>query len=69
MTTVQVGTVLMQPLVQLTKFRPGAGVAVRVTEVPCANLAEQVLPQLMARSAPEGVAVTVPEPLRPMDSV
>src|SRR6476660_4078847 len=68
-TTVQVGVELTQPLVQLTKLRPGAGVAVRITAVPCMNFAEQALPQLMARSVPEGVAVTVPEPLRPIDSV
>ena len=68
-TSVQVGVELTQPLVQLTKFRPGAGVAVSVIVVPWANFAEQLLPQLIARSMPEGVPVTVPEPLRPIDSV
>ena len=68
-TTLQVGVELTQPLVQLTKVRPGAGVAVRVTAVPSMNLAEQLLPQSMARSVPAGVPVTVPEPLRPIDRV
>ena len=68
-TTLQVGVELTQPLVQLTNVRPGAGVAVRVTVVPCMNLAEQLLPQLMLRSVPSGVAVTVPDPLRPIDRV
>src|SRR5215468_12118711 len=68
-TTVQVGVDLTQPLVQLTKVAPGAGVAVSVTVVPGMNLAEQLAPQLMALSTPSGVAVTVPLPLRPTESV
>ena len=69
MTTVQVGVELTQPLVQLTKVAPGAGAAVSVTVVPGMNLAEQLGPQLRALSTPFGVAVTVPLPLRPMESV
>ena len=68
-TSVQVGVELTQPFVQLTKFRPGAGIAVSVMVVPCRNFAEQVLPQLIALSTPAGVAVTVPLPLRPMERV
>jgi hypothetical protein len=40
------------------KLEPGAGVAVRATEVPCEKAYEQVEPQLM----PDGALVTVPLP-------
>ena len=68
--TVHVGAVPAQAPVQLTKFRPAAGVAVRFTTVPSANLAEQLLPQLIwVDCNPAGFPVTVPLPPRPMDSV
>jgi hypothetical protein len=41
------------------KVAPLAGVAVRVTEVPLAKLAEQVLPQLI----PVGLELTAPLPV------
>src|SRR5215208_1194657 len=44
---------------QPVKLSPDAGVAVRVTSVPSAKLAEQVAPQ----SIPAGLLVTVPPPL------
>src|SRR5690349_20651018 len=47
-----------QPL-QLVNVEPALAVAVNVTEVPLAKLAEQVAPQLI----PEGLLVTVPVPL------
>jgi hypothetical protein len=56
--TVQVG-MLAQPLLQLVKADPAAGVAVKVTSVPLLNEAEHAAPQLM----PAGVLVTVPVPL------
>ena len=68
-TSVQVGVELTQPFVQLKKFKPGAGVAVSVSVVPSMNFAEHELPQLSALSTPAGVAVTVPFPLRPIESV
>jgi hypothetical protein len=43
---------------QPAKLEPDAGVAVRLTLVPCAKLVVQVEPQLM----PVGVLVTVPAP-------
>ncbi len=43
---------------QLENVLPGAGVAVRLTELPLVKLALQVAPQLM----PTGLLVTVPEP-------
>lgn len=69
MIRVQVGVELTQPFVQPVKLRPGAGVAVRVIDVPCMNFAEQVPPQLIVLSTPAGVAVTVPLPLRAIESV
>ena len=65
MVTMQVGAVPMQAPLQLLKLLPIGGVAVRTTTTPCANLAEQVLPQLM----PLRSLVTVPGLLRPMDKV
>ena len=67
--TLQVGVVPERPRVQFTKFKPAAGVAVRTTVVPCMNFAEHALPQFNARSVPFGVAVTVPLPPRPIESV
>jgi hypothetical protein len=48
------------PPVQPVKTDPAAGVAVSVTLVPAANVAEQALPQLI----PAGALVTVPLPVR-----
>jgi hypothetical protein len=48
-----------QAPLQPAKVEPGAGAAVRVTEVPLAKLAEQVAPQLM----PAGRLVTDPLPV------
>src|SRR3989442_2745996 len=47
------------PPVQPVKVEPAAGVAVSVTTVPLAKLAEQVAPQVM----PAGELVTVPLPV------
>ena len=57
--TVQVPVPSQGPALQPAKVEPVAGVAVKVTAVPLAKLAEQVAPQLM----PAGVLVTVPEPV------
>src|SRR5438093_1194333 len=46
------------PPLQPVKVEPAAGVAVSVTAVPLANVAEQVVPQAM----PAGALVTVPVP-------
>ena len=46
---------------QPVKVEPRAGEAERVTSVPCAKEAEQVVPQEM----PRGEDVTVPEPVPP----
>ncbi len=68
--TLQVSNEPEQEPVQLTNFRPGAGVAVKVTVEPCWNFAEQLLPQLMSvPNSPFGVPVTVPFPPRPIESV
>jgi hypothetical protein len=48
--TLQVGEVPEHAPPQLRKRRPAGGVAVSVTVVPCANLAEQVFPQLIPAS-------------------
>ena len=56
--TVQV-PVPVQPPLQPENVEPAAGVAVSVTDVPLANAAEQVVPQLM----PAGALVTVPLPV------
>ena len=50
---------LQAPLQPAKNEPPAAAVAVRVTVVPCANVAEHVAPQLI----PAGVLVTVPEPV------
>jgi len=46
------------PPLQPEKVEPAAGAAVKVTEVPLANAAAQVVPQAM----PAGALVTVPLP-------
>jgi hypothetical protein len=58
MVTGQVATPVQAPL-HPEKVLPGAGVAVRVTELPLEKLALQVEPQLM----PAGLLVTAPEPV------
>ena len=47
MVYVQVAVALVHAPVQLTKMNPGSALAVNVTTVPTAKLAEQMLPQLM----------------------
>jgi hypothetical protein len=56
--TVQLSVPLQAPP-QPPNLEPAAGAAVKVTVVPCANWAEQLLPQ----SIPAGELVTVPEPV------
>ncbi len=58
MVTVQVPVPVQAPL-QPAKVEPLAAAALRVTEAPALNAAEQVAPQLM----PVGLLVTVPLPL------
>jgi hypothetical protein len=65
MDTVQVGDVPPHAPLQPLKLEPLAGLAVRVTFVFAAKLAEQVLPQLI----PAGLLVTVPEPDLVMESL
>ena len=50
---------LHPPPLQPVKVEPAAALAVRVTGVPLAKLAEQVAPQ----SIPAGLLVAVPEPV------
>src|SRR5438552_2254003 len=57
--TVQVPVPEQPPPLQPVKVEPAAGVAVSVTAVPLAKLAEQVAPQLI----PAGELVTVPLPV------
>src|SRR5207244_814751 len=57
--TVQAPVPEQPPPVQPVKVEPAAGVAVSVTAVPLAKLAEQVAPQLI----PTGELVTVPLPV------
>ena len=54
--TMQVPVPEQPPPLQPVKVEPAAGVAVRVTVVPLAKLAEQVAPQVM----PAGALVTEP---------
>src|SRR5436309_509193 len=56
--TVHVPVPEQPPPLQPLKIEPAAGVAVKVTEVPLANAAAQVVPQAM----PAGALVTVPLP-------
>jgi len=56
--TVQVAVPEQPPPLQPVKVEPATGAAVRVTAVPLANDAEQVVPQLI----PVGALVTVPVP-------
>jgi hypothetical protein len=58
MVTEQVLAVPVQPPLQPVNVEPAAGVAVRVTAVPLANGAVQVVPQLI----PVGALVMVPVP-------
>ena len=58
MVTEQVGVVLVQAPLQPANVEPEAAVAVRVTVVPLATVAEQVAPQLI----PPVLEVTVPLP-------
>ncbi len=57
--TVQVAVPEQLPPLQPEKVEPAAGAAVKVTEVPLAYAAAQVVPQAM----PAGVLVTVPLPV------
>ena len=57
--TTQVPVPEQPPPLQPVKVEPAAGVAVNVTAVPLAKLAEQVAPQLI----PTGALVTVPLPV------
>ena len=69
-TTEHVGSVPAQAPDQFAKCRPVAGVALRITVLPCVNFAEQLEPQLIAvPNSPLGKPVTVPDPLRPIDKV
>src|SRR5207245_6842887 len=52
------------PPLQPVKAEPAAGLALRVTTVPLAKLAEQVAPQVM----PAGPLVTVPAPVAAVDT-
>lgn len=65
MVTVQVPVPLQPPPLQPAKTEPPPGVAVKVTEVPELKDFEQVLPQ----STPEGLLVTVPLPVPPLETV
>src|SRR5207244_6385826 len=57
--TVQVPVPVQPPPLQPEKVEPAAGTAVKVTEVPLANLAEQPMPP---QTMPAGALVTVPLP-------
>ena len=57
--TTQVPVPEQPPPLQPVKVEPAAGVAVNVTAVPLAKLAEQVAPQVI----PAGKLVTVPLPV------
>ena len=57
--TAQAPVPLQPPPLQPVKTDPAAGTAVSVTTVPLTKVAEQFVPQVI----PDGVLVTVPEPL------
>jgi len=57
--TVQVPVPVQPPPLQPLKAEPAAGAAVKVTEVPFGNAAEQVVPHEM----PAGALVMVPLPV------
>ncbi len=57
--TVQVAVPEQPPPLQPEKVEPAAGAAVKVTEVPLANLVEQPMPP---QTMPAGALVTVPLP-------
>jgi len=63
--TVQVPLPVQPPPLQPLKVEPAAGAAVKVTMVPLANEAEQVVPQEM----PAGLLVTVPLPVPALETV
>jgi len=63
--TVQVPLPVQPPPLQPVKVEPAAGAAVKVTKVPLANEAEQVVPQEM----PAGLLVTVPLPVPALETV
>ena len=63
--TVQLAFVPLHAPLQPRKLWPAGGVAVTVTSVPAAYLAEQLLPQSM----PAGELLMVPGLLRPADKV
>ena len=68
MVTLQVGAKPEHDPPQPVKLAPAPGVAVSVTVVPCWNLAEQLLPQLInVENSPLGVPLIDPLPPRPMD--
>jgi len=62
---VHVPVPLQPPPVQPLKVEPIAGMAVSITTVPLAKLAEQVAPQVM----PAGALVTVPLPVPALETV
>src|SRR5438552_10027421 len=63
--TTHVPVPLQPPPLQPVKVEPAAGVAVSVTAVPLAKLAEQVAPQVI----PAGELVTVPLPVPDLENV
>ena len=63
--TTHVPVPLQPPPVQPLKVEPMAGMAVSITTVPLAKLAEQVAPQVM----PAGALVTVPLPVPALETV
>src|SRR5262249_57176669 len=63
--TVHAVAVPVQPPLQPVKVEPAAGAAVKVTDVPLAKDAEQVVPQ----EIPEGLLVTVPLPAPAVETV
>src|SRR5207253_1418283 len=63
--TTHVPAPLHPPPLQPVKAEPAAGLAVRVTAVPLAKLAEQIAPQLI----PAGLLATVPAPAPAAETV